>query len=135
MPLAAAVSRPTRPPNADATFDAEVIWHWPLARANAPSLLLDVEVKGREGAAECALSFVVCEGFALPDFGGADQDATAEFSSVAVVPVALLCVELHAANADPQTANISAGTAPRQHTSMSSTPPSRRQRHRHRYKL
>src|SRR6185437_2834897 len=122
MPLVAAVSRPTRPPNADATFDAEMSSHWPLERAAAPPLPLAVEREGPEGAAECGLGFVVCEGFAPLDIVGGDEDAVDEFPWVADVPVAL-CVALHPANVAPQVANTSAGTARRHHTAMNSTPP------------
>lgn len=122
MPLVAAVSRPTRPPNADATFDAEASSHWPVERAAAPPLPLAVEREGPEGAAECGSGFVVCEGFEPLDLVGADEDAVEEFPRVAVAPVALWCVELHPASVDAQVANTSAGTARRHHTAMSSTP-------------
>jgi len=124
MPLVAAVSRPTRPPNADATFDAEVSSHWPLERAAAPPLPLTVEREGPEGrAAECGLGFVVRGGFEPLDIVGADEDAIDAFPWVADVPVALWWVELHPANVAPHIANTSAGTARRHHTAMSSTPP------------
>src|SRR6185312_12432644 len=135
MPLVAAVSRPTRPPNADATFAAEVSSQWPLERAAAPPLPLAVEREEPEGAAECGLGFVVRGGFEPLDIVGADEDAIDAFPWVADVPVALWWVELHPANAAPQVANTSAGKARRHHTAMSSTPPSRRQWRRHRRKL
>jgi len=135
MPLVVAVALPTRPPNADATFDAEVSSHRPLARAAAVPLPLAVEREGPEGAAECVLGFVVCEGSEPLDLVGADEDAIDEFPWVAVAPVALWRVELHPANVNPQVANTSAGTARRHHTAMSSTPLSRRQWRRHRQKL
>ena len=81
------------------------------------------------------MGFVVCGGAALLDLVGvddaatddppwatADPEATDDGPWVPPVPVALWCVELHAANAYPQIAS-STGTAHRRYIAMSSTPP------------